>query len=957
MNRTASVLGFAFALACCVWVIVRSLPVVPATAAPAAWSWQAGPDLNFPHMGHTATLLPDGRVVIIGGLSDWANGVRLGYAEIFDPATNSWTVAAGQSGKPRYQHTATLLEDGRILVVGGSEAFGGVVDSAEIFDPATGLFTPVASPGAMKQHAAVALAGGDVLVFGGQGTVTSAWRYNLAGNQWSFAGNGPGGFDVKAVRLDNGKVVAGGQLYDPAANAWSAIANPPDGWYPGSAGGAGVAVNGAAGFSGFGIRVTYFSNNTWSSSTPQLISRSYHAATVADGAVMQVGGWDEDFNFALTAEVAGQAAGSIQTGRVWHTATTLKDGRVLVVGGQTSGNVVLKSVEIGVPPGFATPTPTATPTTTPTITPTATNSPTPTVTPTATNTPTPTVTPTATNTPTITPTPRTDGVIAGRVWKDENVWAVQDGEPGLPGIPVLLYTNQGGGLVAQTVTDASGHYTFTNLAAATGIVYQLAVTGPAGHGFVEANVGSDDTLDSDIESSQPAGQDLEGPWIGLVDVPLDGSNLVQSHWDAGIHSNRVTGRIWWDRNEDGIQNGTEPGWIGVDVGIIRGDPAFGGPIVRTVTTDANGVFTTTNLAPDRYYATTTFANPYKYRISPVNRGNDGSLDSDAVPSDCYPQPGCPLRTPPLIVPTNGSPPPQGFGILGTYYLYLEARKVEFVNGHRYGDSFAFPLPVPASLEMGLTSSGGPAQTVPLGDVSVQPGSNTVSDLVHGRYTFTWPKLNDYLLLPPTGLYDGEPDPATGISRKWVPVVQGAHQTYRISALYYKPNASGSATPNGGGSVSTGRSRQRTAALTRGVSLSVPPGAVTQTVTLHLTDLAASATLSETGAAPGYLPIDYGFLWEVAVDDLVQGAFPLTAAATVTLTVPADAQPDNLNQSVLMQWDSAIGAWVAPDRSCGAATGWQSDPATGLLSAHICRSGRYGVFLPASGTLYLPTVQR
>lgn len=907
------------------------------TAAP-AWQWNAGPDLTFPHMGHTATLLPDGRVVVIGGLSDWTNGVRLGYAEIFDPVTNSWSLAPGQSSKPRYQHTATLLQDGRILVVGGSEAFGGVVDSAEIFDPATGLFTPIASPGGMKQHSAVALLDGDVLVFGGQGSVISAWRYNVANNQWSFAGNGPGGYDVKAVRLDNGKVVAGGEIYDPATNTWSASAAPPDGWYPGGPGGAGVAVNGAAGFSGFGIRVTYFSDNTWSSSVPQLISRSYHAATVVDGAVMQVGGWDENFDYPLTVEIAGQAAGSIQTGRVWHTATTLRDGRVLVVGGQTSGNAVLKSVEIGVPSGFATNTPT----------------PTPTVTPTVTNTPTPTVTPTATLTPTPTAPPRTDGVIAGRVWKDEGTWAVQDGEPGLPGISVLLYTNQGGGLVDQTTTDVRGHYTFTHLAAAPGIVYSLAVTGPAGHAFVEANVGGDDSRDSDIESSQPAGADPKDPWIGLADVAMDGIDLIQSHWDAGVHHNSISGQVWWDHDRDGIQDNDEPGLEGMAIVILPASNAVDWSSARTVTSAIDGGYTLANLPPGEYWTLTLSANDPGYRPTQPNKGSNESLDNDALADSCFPAAGCWVYTPAVTVPTNGSAPPvQDYGFTGTGYLSLQAGELKFLDGRVIRQD-----PLPANLAVSMAWQDSHQVEWPLGTKTVGRGTTDLIQLIDGQYVFVWPKLTDYLLWPPSGVSAGEPDPATGRSLKRLPIRLESRPSPIVEALYYRPGASGSATPGGGGFVNTSGNLRASAAQTPAVSLGVPPGAVTQTVTLHLTDLAASADVGLALPSPaGYAASDFGFLWDVSVGDVQQNEF--TAQLPVSVTISYD-EAGLGNGSVagltLLRWDGS--GWGSASAGCAGETAQHVDTEAGQLTTAICRTGRYGLFSPqVRWPILLPFVAR
>lgn len=88
---------------------------------PRAGTWTATPAMAQERYGEPATLLSDGRVLIVGSV----NGAG---AELYDPGTGSWTVA-GNMTIPRHGHTATLLPDGTVLVVGGDGR------SAEIFDP------------------------------------------------------------------------------------------------------------------------------------------------------------------------------------------------------------------------------------------------------------------------------------------------------------------------------------------------------------------------------------------------------------------------------------------------------------------------------------------------------------------------------------------------------------------------------------------------------------------------------------------------------------------------------------------------------------------------------------------------------------------------------------------------------------------------------------------------------
>ncbi len=118
---------------------------------------------------HTATLLKNGKVLMTGGF----NGQPVADAELFDPATGSFS-ATGSVSTPRAQHTATLLDDGTVLVAGGFSYFApGTFSSAEVFDPTTNEFTPTGPMGTARYlHTATRLNNGLVLVTGGQSTAT-----------------------------------------------------------------------------------------------------------------------------------------------------------------------------------------------------------------------------------------------------------------------------------------------------------------------------------------------------------------------------------------------------------------------------------------------------------------------------------------------------------------------------------------------------------------------------------------------------------------------------------------------------------------------------------------------------------------------------------------------------------------------------------------------------------------
>jgi hypothetical protein len=140
---------------------------------PCLETFSATGSMSVERASHTETRLNDGRVLVTGGLD--GTGVPLASAEIYNPATGTWSPTAGPMGRARVGHTAAILPDGRVLVAGGSSdttdalAFISTASSTtEIFNPATGTFSAGPSMSEPKvAHASVVLSDGKVLISGG----------------------------------------------------------------------------------------------------------------------------------------------------------------------------------------------------------------------------------------------------------------------------------------------------------------------------------------------------------------------------------------------------------------------------------------------------------------------------------------------------------------------------------------------------------------------------------------------------------------------------------------------------------------------------------------------------------------------------------------------------------------------------------------------------------------------
>ncbi len=278
--------------------------------------WSQLPALLTGRIDHTATLLPDGRVLVVGGgLESETNSQA--SAELFDPKTNRWSYAAPMAS-PRQRHTATLLPDGTVLVVGG---LGPGRGTAELYDPATNSWS---SAGTLVQaranHQAVLLLDGTVLVVGGRQPgrpLSDAEIFQPKTRTWTAVASLSVSRDRPvAVLLRNGKVlVTGGVTTDVGGSLDAAVlfGNPLS-----------------------STELYDPATKAWSPGAPMGTGRVGHVmAVLADGRVLVVGGTRDPASAELydPARDSWVAVGSVLPPRIAPAIGLLSDRRVLVAGG------------------------------------------------------------------------------------------------------------------------------------------------------------------------------------------------------------------------------------------------------------------------------------------------------------------------------------------------------------------------------------------------------------------------------------------------------------------------------------------------------------------------------------------------------------------------------------------------------------------------------------------------
>jgi hypothetical protein len=270
-------------------------------------TWQVAASMGSGRSSFTATRLDDGKVLAVGGIGGYwayAGGVffpiMASSAELYDPAKGTWSAAGSAGG--RYGRAAVRLMDGRVMVMGGGSFAYKIAQPRQdtlAYDPATGGWAQLADmPLARMDMAAILLDDGRVLVVGGEifsdnPVSTTAWLYDPAANAWSGAASlqYSHGTTTTAVRLPDGKIFVTGavpEVYDPVANTWTTVAAPP----VASTSPANDLADGKILVAGDGAAAIYDPvANTWQITGPMRASRSYHTLTrLADGRVLAAGG-------------------------------------------------------------------------------------------------------------------------------------------------------------------------------------------------------------------------------------------------------------------------------------------------------------------------------------------------------------------------------------------------------------------------------------------------------------------------------------------------------------------------------------------------------------------------------------------------------------------------------------------------------------------------------------------
>ena len=290
--------------------------------------------MNVARWLHTATVLNDGTVLIAGG-SSVSSETTVNSAEIYDPVAGTFTLLPSTLNTARVGHTATLLSNGQVLIVGGYDPTTGIISDAELYDPTAQVFIDLGNTNSPRfHHTATLLQNGQVLIAGGDTDPTPTGAYNSAEifnpTTWTFTALTVNMTVAReghvATLLNNGQVlITGGDLpgtgslntaetYNPTANTFTAVSS--------------------------------------TMTTPRI----YHEAVLLNGGTVLLSGGENDSGgnstglntaeiYDPTVQTFTAVAGNMTSVRERQTSTLLNDGTVLEAGG-TDGTNVFNTAEI-----------------------------------------------------------------------------------------------------------------------------------------------------------------------------------------------------------------------------------------------------------------------------------------------------------------------------------------------------------------------------------------------------------------------------------------------------------------------------------------------------------------------------------------------------------------------------------------------------------------------------------
>jgi hypothetical protein len=288
---------------------------------PLTGTFSPGPNMLAARYSHTATLLANGTVLMVGGQT--VNNAVLARAEVYDPQTNAFT-ASGSLALARVGHTATLLNTGAVLIVGGF-TLSGTTATAELYNPTRAAFASAGSAlSPHGGHTATLLRDGSVLITGGDFTDFRSAELYLSGTFVAVGRMNSGRLYHTATLLNTGNVLliggsspsadnAGAEIFDPTTRAFTVTGSP-------------------------------------------LFTRAQHTAELLPSGLVFVVGTNgvADGVCELFDPSHGTFYGvsGMFDPRYFTTATVLGDGRVLIAAG--SGEALLSRAELFTPPDLAT---------------------------------------------------------------------------------------------------------------------------------------------------------------------------------------------------------------------------------------------------------------------------------------------------------------------------------------------------------------------------------------------------------------------------------------------------------------------------------------------------------------------------------------------------------------------------------------------------------------------------